>query len=188
MQTGDVASPALAEILDGFAREMPAPGGGAAAGVVAALAAALIAKAANASRASWADAAGVVAQASLLRDRCIKLADADAQAFAAALAALEDRGESLGATLDSAAEIPLQIADVAADVAALAAVAAERCEGAFQADAAAAAVFAEGAARATARLVEINLTVTGADPRLQRAQRFVADAAASAARALDAGR
>ena len=187
MHTGDVASPALAEILDGFAREMPAPGGGAAAGVVAALAAALIAKAANASRASWADAAGVVAQASLLRDRCIKLADADAQAFAAALAALEDKGESLGDRLDSAAEIPLQIAGAAADVAGLAALAAERCEGAFRADAASAAMFAEAATRAATRLVEINLTVTGADPRLRQAQRFVADAAASATRALDAG-
>lgn len=188
MQTGDATSPALAEILDGFARDLPAPGGGTAAGIVAALAAALVTKAAHASSESWTEAAGVLAQASLLRDRCVRLADADARAFAAALSALDGKDEALVDRLDQAAEVPLQIADAAADVAALAAVAAECCEGAFRADAATAAVFAEAAARAAARLVEVNLTVTGGDPRLHRAQRFVADAAASAARALDAGR
>jgi methenyltetrahydrofolate cyclohydrolase len=188
MQTGDVPAPALAEVLDGFARDVPAPGGGAAAGVVAALAASLVAKAAHASRASWADAAGVVAQASLLRDRCVKLADADARAFAAALTALEGKDATLADRLDHAAEVPLKIADAAADVAALAAVAAESCEGAFRADAATGAMFAEAAARAAARLVEINLTMTEADARLRQAKRFVAAAAASAARALDAGR
>jgi formiminotetrahydrofolate cyclodeaminase len=188
MQSGDVQSPALAEVLDQFAREVPAPGGGTAAAVVAALAASVVAKAAHTSRSSWAEAAGVVAQASLLRDRCVKLADADARAFTAALSALDSQDAALVERLDYAAEVPLLIADTAADVAALAAVVAERCEGTFRADAATAAVFAEAAARAAARLVEINLTVTGADPRLLQAERFVADAAAAAARALDAGR
>ena len=187
MQSGDVPSPALAQVLEGFTRDVPAPGGGAAAGVVAALAAALVAKAAHASTASWPEAAGVVAQAALLRDRCVELADADAQAFAAAMSALERKEAALESRLERAAEVPLQIADAAADVAALAALAAERCEGAFQADAAAAAMFAEAAVRAAARLVEVNLTVTGDDPRLRQAERRAADAAASAERALDAG-
>jgi glutamate formiminotransferase/formiminotetrahydrofolate cyclodeaminase len=188
MQTGDVASPALAEVLEGFARDGPAPGGGAAAAIVAALASAVVAKAAQASRASWAEAGGAVAQATLLRKRCVRLAEEDAGAFTAALSALETQAAGLVEQLDYAAEVPVRIAASAADVAELAAAAAERCEGAFRADAASAAMLAEAAARAAARLVEVNLTVTADDPRLVQAQRSVASASASAARALDAGR
>jgi len=64
---------------------------------------------------------------------------------------------------------PLEIAQLGADVAALAALAGERCEGAYHADAAAAAALAAGGARAAAHLVRANLAVRDGDERLRRA-------------------
>ena len=56
------------------------------------------------------------------------------------------------------------------DVAALAAVVAERGEQALRADAVAAALLAEAAARAAATLVEVNLGTTSSDERVARAR------------------
>jgi methenyltetrahydrofolate cyclohydrolase len=178
----------VADVLDVFATAAPAPGGGTAAALVAALAAALVAKAAGASSVSWPDAPGVAAQALALRQRCVTLADEDARVFDTAVAALEHREEALAERLAEAAEVPLRIADAAAAVAELAAVTAPRCKGVFEADAAAAALLAEGAARASARLVAINLGVGAGDERLRRADLLAADATRSAARALDSER
>ena len=61
--------------------------------------------------------------------------------------------------LERAAAVPLEIAALGADAAALAALAGERCDGAYRADAAAAAALAAGGARAAAHLVEVNLGV-----------------------------
>jgi formiminotetrahydrofolate cyclodeaminase len=128
---------------------------------------------------SWEDARGVAAQARTIQDRATGLARKDAEVWRAALAALEEAGTGGGdertnhelmRALDLAAAAPLEIAALGADVAELAVEASERCEGAFRADAAAAAALAAGGARAATHLVEVNLTVREGDERLARAR------------------
>jgi formiminotetrahydrofolate cyclodeaminase len=165
------------------------PGGGTAAALTVAVAAGLVVMVARRSRDSWAEAAGVSAQALAVQERVAPLAEADADAWAAALQALDaSRGDDeLERMLAEAVEIPLRIGEAAADVAAMAALAAELGEGTFRGDAAAAALLAEAAARAAGRLVSVNLTVTEKDERLLRARRSEQLAAEAVARALDAG-
>ena len=180
----------LGDLLGGFSVESRAPGGGAAAAVTATIAAGLIRMVAQRSSGSWDDAAGAVAQARALQARCAPLADADAQAWREAFDAMRgDAPDDVGLEekLAGAVEPLLLIASTAADVAALAATVAERGEGAFRGDAAAAAVLAEAAARSAAHLVAINLAVTEHDPRLAHARLLEEAAAEAARRALDAG-
>ena len=141
----------LRAFVDGLAAEEPAPGGGSAAALAVAMAAALIAKVARASP-SWLERESAVAQAERLRQRTAPLAQADAEAYEEALAALnlpselepEVRGMAIGEVLGRAVEVPLAIADAGADVAVLAAVAAERGTLDRRADAIAAALLALG--------------------------------------------
>jgi formiminotetrahydrofolate cyclodeaminase len=118
------------------------------------------------------------AQAAALAARLRSLSKRDAAVVASARATLtaagtggdERRDFELGRTLDDAAALPLEIAEACADVAELGrwlAPAADTSEGP---DAAAAALLAEGAARAAAHLVEVNLTITADDERLARAR------------------
>ena len=67
------------------------------------------------------------------------------------------------------------------DVASLAAVVAERGEQALRADAVAGALLAQGAARAAATLVEVNLGTTSLGPPRDTQARDLAGAAAAAA-------
>jgi len=182
----------LRELLDRLAGETAAPGGGSAAALTVTAAAALVRMVGRRSRGSWAEAAGVAAQAKALQDRAEPLAEADAEAWAAALEALAvvvegERDEELETKLARSAEVPLAIAETAADVASLAALAAELGEGTFRGDAAAAAVLAHAGARAAAHLVAINLGIGEDDERLRRARLAEEAAAADAARALGAG-
>jgi formiminotetrahydrofolate cyclodeaminase len=168
--------------IDHFLRRLAdgeAPGGGSAAALTVALAAGLVSMVARMSERSWDEAGGVSAQALAMRDRAAPLAREDAEAWEDAVAALrgtvddadpDRRNFGLEQKLERAAAVPLEIAELAADVAALAALAGERCEGTYRADAAAAAALAAGASVAAAHLVEINLAVTDADPRLRRAR------------------
>jgi methenyltetrahydrofolate cyclohydrolase len=169
----------LQDFLDRLATGERAPGGGSAAALTIAFAASLVAMVARCAPASWADARGVAAQALAIRDRATDLARRDADVWQAALTALEESGAGEGddrrdreleRVLDLAASAPLEIAALGADVAELAVTAAERCEGAYRADAAAAAGLAAGGARAAAHLVEVNLTVREGDLRLARAR------------------
>jgi formiminotetrahydrofolate cyclodeaminase len=181
----------LGDFLDLSASE-PAPGAGSAAAVTIALAASLVTKVARASRDSWADAAGVAAQACELQQRCPTLARDDADAWREALEAL---GSSSGAMegelarrLDRAADLPLAIAETGADVAGLALLAAERGEASLRGEAVAAAVLAEAGVRAAAHLVVINLKAGADDERLARAGRAERAAAAAVSAALEKGR
>jgi formiminotetrahydrofolate cyclodeaminase len=162
-----------------------APASGWVAGMTAALAAALLAKAAARSD-GWTEAEGARAQALDLRDRLLDLAGEDARAYQRALTALERRDAGLAKALARAAEAPLAIAEAAADAALLAAEGAERADGSARADAAAAACLASGAATAARRLVEANLAAVGEDERVGRAGRAAEDAADAARRALAA--
>lgn len=176
------------------AAETPAPASGSTAAVVVSLAAALVAMSARFSRRDWPDAGGVVAQAEALRKRAAPLAQADADAFEAVLAVRRtmkslpagERDAALGLALSHAADVPLAIAETAADVAELAALVAEKGNPNVAADAAAAALLAEGAARAAATLVAVNLGTTAEDERAARSRTLVSSAQEAARRAVSA--
>ena len=177
------------EFLDDLASKTPLPGGGAVAGVAVAMAAALCAMAARASRAVWNGAPGAVAQADALRTRAVRLAEANVTAYDEALTALrspaaspgEARDAALARSLARAVDVPLAIAETSADVAELAALIAAAGDPAVRGDAIAAAVLAEAGARAARALVGANLGVTEDDERLVRAGRL-AQAATDASR------
>ncbi len=162
-----------------------------------AFAAGLVAMVARCSN-EWDDAGGIAAQALALQARAAPLAHADAEAWEDALSALRRAGagggddggprrdHSLEQKLERAAVVPLEIAALGADTAALAAIAGERCDGAYRADAAAAAALAAGGARAAAHLVEVNLGVQEGDERLAEARRSEQAAGDAAERLLAA--
>jgi formiminotetrahydrofolate cyclodeaminase len=175
---GPVDVPRIDDLLDALAAQEAAPGGGSAAALVGAIAAALCAKVAR-----FAGDGGATAQAAALCRRLTSLADEDARVFLSALAELDRRDDDfkLGRALDQAAEAPLRIAEACVDVALLASALAERGTAELQPAARAAAALAAGAARASAALVEANLAVAHDDERVARAHKL-SDAAASAAR------
>jgi formiminotetrahydrofolate cyclodeaminase len=186
--TGDLLDLRLRAFIDTLAGEDPAPAAGAVAAVGVAMAAALVSKVARAS-ASWEEAAAAVAQAERLRKRVVPLAQADADAYEEALAAMhlpehlepQVRDMALGQVLERAAEIPLVIAEAGADAATLAADVVERGAPSRRADAVGAAILADAGTRVAAYLVAVNLIVTPDDERVQRAH-AVADLASTAAR------
>jgi formiminotetrahydrofolate cyclodeaminase len=158
------------------------------------MAAGLVAMVARASKDHWPEAGGVIGQAEAFRARVAPLAQADADAYTAALSALRNRNQleeryrdqKLREALDRAAEIPLQIAEAGSDLASLAALLVEHGNPEVRADAAAASVLAEGGTRAAAKLVEINLGATDDDPRVRHARLLAEVATESAQRALKA--
>ena len=166
------------EFLGAVADRTPAPGGGAAAGVACALGAALAEMAAR-----FAGLDEAAARAAALRGEGLALAEADASAYLPVLAALRlpaddpGRAEALGMAQSAAADVPLAIAEAAASAAALARDVAAAGKRGLRGDALAGADIAAGAARAAARLVEINLEGAAGDPRLARAREAVARAA-----------
>jgi methenyltetrahydrofolate cyclohydrolase len=176
----------LRAVLDEVAGPSPAPGAGAVSGVVTAMAAGLIASAARRST-DWEEGRGVSAQAQALRARVEKLAEANEEAYLEALALIDGaaegggRDEAIGKALDTAAELPLSIAECAYDVALLGCEAAEHAVRVGAADACAAVLLAEAAARAAAGLVAANLVSMPGDERVAHAQRL-AEAASTAAR------
>jgi methenyltetrahydrofolate cyclohydrolase len=176
----------LRTVLDEVAGPSAAPGAGAVAGVVTAMAAGLIASAARRAT-DWEEGRGVAAQAQALRSRVEKLAEANEEAYLKARALIEGasegggRDEAIGKALDTAAELPLSIAECAYDVALLGCEAAVNGSPGGAEDACAAALLAEAAARASAGLVAANLISTPGDERVAHAQRL-ADAATTAAK------
>jgi formiminotetrahydrofolate cyclodeaminase len=183
----------LPALLEELAAPREVPGAGSALAVALASAAAVVQMAARLSPDSWADAAGVAAQAESLRERAAQLVDEDAEAYARALEARaadadetakqEQRDWSLGLVTAAAAEPPLQLARLAADVAELCAAAGQRVEPRVHADVSAAAVLAAAVARGARELVATNLTALPGDARVEEADRLVA-AAEAAARAI----
>jgi len=191
----DILAAPLGDVLGHFASEVPSPAGGSAAAIAVALGAGLTAMCARNSRDDWPEARGATAQAEALRSRIEPLAQADAEAYEAALAAFrlpgalepEVRDATLGVALERAAAVPLAIAEVGADVADLAALLAENGNPTVRGDAAAGAVLAEAGTRAAAHLVRINLGAAPDDTRVTRALAVAEAASLSARRALEAG-
>jgi formiminotetrahydrofolate cyclodeaminase len=182
----------LPALLEELAAPREVPGAGSALAVALATAAAVVQMAARLSPDSWADAAGVAAQAESLRERAAKLIDDDADAYRRALEARaaadttarpEQRDWSLGRITAAAAEPPLALARLAADLAELCAAAGERVEPRVHADVAAAGALTAAVARGARELVAVNLTALPGDARVEEADRLVAVAEA-AARAL----
>jgi formiminotetrahydrofolate cyclodeaminase len=176
----------LRTLLDEIAAPHPAPGAGAVSGMVVAMAAGLIASAARRSP-DWPEARGISAQAHALRSRVERLSEANEDAYLAALALIDDASEhggrdaTIGAALDTAAELPLAISECAYSVALLGAETAAHAAPGGAEDAAAAALLGEAAARAVAGLVACNLAALPGDERVEQA-RQLADATSTAAR------
>jgi formiminotetrahydrofolate cyclodeaminase len=154
------------------------PAGGSAAALATTMASGLVRLVARVSR-DWEEAPGIAAQAAALGERSLALADEDHRAYATALEQLRAPDTSLGRALRRAAEVPLEIAETAADVTALAALAARDGADAVRADAWAAAVLAEAASVAAARLVHVNLS-TRPDGELATRADLAAQAATAA--------
>ena len=139
-----------------LASPSPVPGSGFAAAVAIAMGAATITMAARLSP-DWPEGRGAAAQAETLRKRVMELASRNAEAYAAALAALRARRRSTGpatrpwATRSRARPTsPSRSATPPPSVAALAAEVADRGNPRFCADCAAAASLAVAGARAAA--------------------------------------
>src|SRR5207253_8149656 len=151
------AAIALDELLDLLGAATPAPASGTAAALTGALAAALAELAAGVSGKSDATEA-----AGKLRRRLATLADEDAEAYTAWIAARTEDAR------DRIVDVPLAIAEVALEVAELGGRLAREGKPSVAGDALAATDLASGAARAAVRLVELNLAGTD-DPRRDHA-------------------
>jgi len=161
----------LEEFLAAVAEGTPAPGGGSSAAVGAALAAALVEMAARIASAGevagdTADLQASAGEAADLRAHALRLADRELTSYGPVLEARTPDERTLA--LAAASEAPAQLAEVAADVAELGAEVAESSSTAVRGDALTGVVFAEAAASAAARLVEINV---GSGPVFERAER-----------------
>jgi methenyltetrahydrofolate cyclohydrolase len=176
----------VGEFLDVLAAARPDPGGGSAAALAVAFAAALCAMTAELSARHLAQAPRLAADARGLLRRAAPLAQADADAYGGVLAARRapgtgpagrPRAERVSAALARACEVPLEVAEIGDRVAALAAEIAGRGNPAVHGDALTAARLAAAAAQAAAALVRINLAGTQDDPRATRAARLAAQAA-----------
>ena len=146
----------------------PEPGAGAVAALTAGAAAGLVEMAARATAPDWRDAIATAAQAKALRRRLVATADANAEAYRAARAALAQTrtgstrgGGCFTATMTTSAELLVDLASAAADVAVLGAETAERCVPDLRPDAAAAVALADAAVRAAAVLARANLVTGG---------------------------
>jgi len=154
MATSSGSSESLAPLLAELSAPTPSPGAGSAAGWVAALAAGLTEMSAGLTRTG---AAGVLAErAARLRAQALDLAERDRTSFQGVIEARR-AGEDDAAALAAAAEVPVALAALGAELAELAAGLAAGGNPALEGDATAAALLAEAATRAAARLVELNL-------------------------------
>ena len=168
------------DFLDRLASRTPAPGGGGAAAVTAALAAGLVAMAARFSVTQLPGASDLAVRADELRRRAADLADIDARAYQAVLDA--PSGQRREALLGAAA-VPLEISEIGARVAELAGLVAEAGHPNLRGDAVTGALLAVASAHSAACLVDINVDLGGLEPELsRRAAQAVTDACRAADR------
>jgi len=147
-------------VLDAVAARTPAPGGGSSAACACAVAAALVEMAARFSP----DREELAQRAAELRARALDLAEVELHAYEPVLEALRlprdepERAARIEEARATASESPLAIAGVGAELGELAADITRTGNRNLAGDAIAAALLAEAAAQAAARLVAINLT------------------------------
>jgi methenyltetrahydrofolate cyclohydrolase len=183
----------VGDFLDSLADRTPAPGGGAAAALTCAMAAALVEMAT-----SFASARGlerVHDRAALLRSQVQVLAYADGKAYGIVLQALkippgDERQQSLDAAVAGAIACPLKILEIASEVATLAADVAETGNRNLEGDALTGALLAEAAARSAATLAQLNVSMlsrhASADAHLQELRPALARATRARERAVSA--
>jgi len=162
------------EFLDAVPARTPAPGGGAVAAVAVSLAAGLTGMAARFAADDWERRTEIVGRADELRARAEPLADADAAAYGAFMAARTDEN------VERIVAIPFELSEIAAEVAGLAVAVAAEGNPNVSGDAAAGADLAASVASIAARLVAIN--AAAGDVRIRDARENAACAARSAAR------
>ena len=155
----------LDRFLERLASTDPAPGGGGSVAVATAMAAALVEMAAGLSTDHVADAAVIGAAAGDIRRRALTMADEDAAAYGRVLDAYrwprdadpDARLREIREALEGATAVPLEMARLAADVAGLGNRLVTGGNPNLEGDAATAVHLARAAARAAARLVELNV-------------------------------
>jgi methenyltetrahydrofolate cyclohydrolase len=166
---GRLASSSVADLLAEVAARKPAPGGGSSAAVACAVAAALVEMCGD-------------ERGAPLRARALELADEDLGSYAPVLEAQRlaaddpERPARLLAALSEASDVPLAVAEVGAEVAERAVALSHGGGRHLEGDATAGALLAEGATRAAARLVELNLAEQPDDARLEAARHFASRA------------
>ncbi len=179
LDPGDYSSASVATFLEAVARGEPVPGGGAVAALAVAMAAALVAMAAAFAKDAPFDAASILAEADLLRERAGRLAGDDASAYLVVIAARRrprddpTRASEIASAVSAASEVPLQVTRIGSRVNELAIDIAERGNPNLRGDASTAAHLAAAAARSAALLVRLNLS-DAADPRVQEADTLAA--------------
>ena len=174
---------AVGRFLDALSATTPDPSGGGVAALAVALAAGLCVMTAGLSARHLPEAPRLAEQARRLRDRAAPLAQADAEAYRAVIAALRAPDPAvpgrpeLAAALSQASVIPMEVAETGAEVAALAAAVAAEGNPNVRGDAITAALLAAAGSRAAAALVRINLAEAEGDDRPARAENLAAGAA-----------
>jgi formiminotetrahydrofolate cyclodeaminase len=183
----------VAELLDRFAAKQATPGGGGAAAITAAMAAGLLGMAARFSTAQLIDSAGRAAYADRMRTQVATLAEQDAEAYQAVLAAFalprapdpQVRRRQIRRALERAARVPTEIAEAACGVAVEAVELAKRGNQNLRGDAFTAAVLAAAAARSAAELVRLNVELGDLGGELLDRATHAAETAATAVAVLD---
>jgi hypothetical protein len=135
--------------------------------------------------AAFAGDENAAARAPVLRAELLEAGQCELHSYEPVLAAATP--EACAEALSAASEPPLAIARAAAEVAELSARVMGESKPALKGDAGAGVLLAEAAARAAARLVEINLRGRADDPRLAEAGRLAERAAEARAFALGEG-
>ncbi|HEX3831283.1 MAG TPA: cyclodeaminase/cyclohydrolase family protein [Solirubrobacteraceae bacterium] len=186
--TGTLNDLPLSGVLDRLAEKTPAPGAGSTAALVCSLAAALLEMTAAFDTTPMGSACGV--RAGALRGRALELADRELHTYEPVLEALRvpasdpDREARLASAMAAASTAPLAIASVAAQLAGIAAETVDGVSDQLVGEAVVASELAEGACRAAARLVQINLAGAAGDPRLTEVAGLVKAAAEARAETL----
>jgi formiminotetrahydrofolate cyclodeaminase len=177
----------VGEFLGQLAGPEPAPSGGGAAALAVSMAAGLCAMTARLSARQLTGAEDLATAAQRTADRAASLIQADADSYAAVIDAQrrkhdddQTRRREIAAALAAAADVPMEIVELAVSVARLAARLAADGNPNLRGDAITGALLAEAGARAAAILVGINLAGTD-DDRPARAAQLAKEAASFAA-------
>ena len=195
--SGDGSDPYLSstvdDLLEQLAARTPAPGGGAAAALTCAMAAALVEMATSFGSAHGLEA--VHDRAHRIREEVSSLAYADGRAYGVVLDALrmepgQARTQSLDDAVSGAIGVPMQVLELATEVATLAADVAETGNRNLEGDALAGSLLAEAAARSAATLAQLNASMLSrhavADAHLERLRPALAKATRARERAVTA--
>ena len=175
-----------------MADRTPAPGGGAAAALTCAMAAALVEMATSFGSAHGLDR--VRARAHEIREEVALLAHADGVAYGHVLEALRESGDERHRQLDGAVSeaiaVPMRVLELASEVATLAADVAETGNRNLEGDALAGSLLAEAAARSAATLAQMNVSMLSrgaiADAHLEKLRPSLARATRARERAVEA--